>query len=129
VQGYPAPNTTGLDGARQKFTSKERDIETGLDYFLARYYSSTQDGSPALTLLTIRRCFPHVINVFLSRRILVVNLSWSFPGSWVLNVYSLLTSTLPNSLTKSLRTTGPKHASGQVLGVNNTGQQEGSGQA
>jgi RHS repeat-associated protein len=23
-------------------TSKERDIETGLDYFLARYYSSTQ---------------------------------------------------------------------------------------
>jgi len=27
---------------RQQFTSKERDIETGLDYFLARYYSSTQ---------------------------------------------------------------------------------------
>jgi RHS repeat-associated protein len=27
---------------RQKFTSKERDAETGLDYFLARYYSSTQ---------------------------------------------------------------------------------------
>src|SRR5439155_7724651 len=42
AQGYPAPNTTGLDGARQKFTLKERDIETGLDYFLARYYSSTQ---------------------------------------------------------------------------------------
>ncbi|HJS81884.1 MAG TPA: RHS repeat-associated core domain-containing protein, partial [Nitrososphaera sp.] len=30
------------DTVRQKFTSKERDIETGLDYFLARYYSSTQ---------------------------------------------------------------------------------------
>ena len=30
------------DGLRQKFTSKERDNETGLDYFLARYYSSTQ---------------------------------------------------------------------------------------
>lgn len=30
------------DGVRQKFTSKQRDIETGLDYFLARYYSSTQ---------------------------------------------------------------------------------------
>jgi RHS repeat-associated protein len=30
------------DGVRQKFTSKERDIETGLDYFLARYYSSMQ---------------------------------------------------------------------------------------
>jgi RHS repeat-associated protein len=27
---------------RQKFTSKERDNETGLDYFLSRYYSSTQ---------------------------------------------------------------------------------------
>ncbi|MGH9874929.1 MAG: RHS repeat-associated core domain-containing protein [Pyrinomonadaceae bacterium] len=26
----------------QKFTLKERDNETGLDYFLARYYSSTQ---------------------------------------------------------------------------------------
>jgi len=39
--------TTGLgyspsDAVRQKFTSKERDIETGLDYFGARYYSSTQ---------------------------------------------------------------------------------------
>ena len=30
------------DGVRQKFTSKERDTETGLDYFLARYYSSIQ---------------------------------------------------------------------------------------
>jgi RHS repeat-associated protein len=30
------------DGVRQQFTQKERDVETGLDYFLARYYSSTQ---------------------------------------------------------------------------------------
>jgi RHS repeat-associated protein len=39
------PTTPGYgasDGVRQKFTLKERDIETGLDYFLARYYSSTQ---------------------------------------------------------------------------------------
>jgi RHS repeat-associated protein len=35
-QGYAA------DTVRQKFTSKERDIETGLDYFGARYYSSVQ---------------------------------------------------------------------------------------
>lgn len=35
-QGYTGDNT------RQKFTLKERDNETGLDYFLARYYSSTQ---------------------------------------------------------------------------------------
>ena len=31
-----------VDGERQKFTQKERDIETGLDYFGARYYGSTQ---------------------------------------------------------------------------------------
>ncbi|MGH9959590.1 MAG: RHS repeat-associated core domain-containing protein, partial [Pyrinomonadaceae bacterium] len=30
------------DTVRQKLTLKERDNETGLDYFLARYYSSTQ---------------------------------------------------------------------------------------
>jgi RHS repeat-associated protein len=32
----------GADATRQKFTQKERDSESGLDYFLARYYSSTQ---------------------------------------------------------------------------------------
>jgi RHS repeat-associated protein len=37
VQGYVSG-----DGVRQQFTSKERDIETGLDYFGARYYSNTQ---------------------------------------------------------------------------------------
>jgi RHS repeat-associated protein len=36
AQGYAA------DGVRQQFTSKERDIETGLDYFGARYYSPIQ---------------------------------------------------------------------------------------
>jgi len=36
AQGYTS------DGVRQQFTQKERDFETGLDYFLARYYSSTQ---------------------------------------------------------------------------------------
>jgi RHS repeat-associated protein len=30
------------DNLRQKFTLKERDNETGLDYFLARYYSNMQ---------------------------------------------------------------------------------------
>jgi len=35
-QGYVA------DNVRQKFTRKERDNETGLDYFLARYNSSIQ---------------------------------------------------------------------------------------
>ncbi len=32
----------GADNIRQKFTQKERDNESGLDYFLARYYSSAQ---------------------------------------------------------------------------------------
>jgi RHS repeat-associated protein len=45
-QGGRTSGESGLgysgDAIRQKFTSKERDIETGLDYFLARYYSSTQ---------------------------------------------------------------------------------------
>jgi len=36
-QGYQ-----GNDGIRQQFTQKERDSETGLDYFQARYYSSNQ---------------------------------------------------------------------------------------
>ena len=36
TQGYSG------DSVRQKFTQKERDIETGLDYFGARYYASTQ---------------------------------------------------------------------------------------
>jgi RHS repeat-associated protein len=44
---YNGGRTVGMgygaaDGLRQKFTLKERDNETGLDYFLARYYSSTQ---------------------------------------------------------------------------------------
>jgi RHS repeat-associated protein len=36
------PGYGAADSTRQKFTSKERDIETGLDYSLARYYSATQ---------------------------------------------------------------------------------------
>ena len=37
AQGY-SPG----DGVRQQFTSQERDVETGLDYFGARFYSSIQ---------------------------------------------------------------------------------------
>jgi RHS repeat-associated protein len=37
AQGY-----AGGDGVRQQFTQKERDLEIGLDYSLARYYSPTQ---------------------------------------------------------------------------------------
>ena len=37
AQGYGV-----YDGIRQQFSGKERDNETGLDYFGARYYSSAQ---------------------------------------------------------------------------------------
>jgi RHS repeat-associated protein len=43
--GHRAAGGSGYqvtDKPRQKFGSKERDTETGLDYFLARYYSSVQ---------------------------------------------------------------------------------------
>ena len=38
----PALGYQGGDGVRQQFTAKERDNETELDYFLARYYGSSQ---------------------------------------------------------------------------------------
>jgi len=39
TQGFSWPQS---DSVRQQFTQKERDIETGLDYFGARYFASTQ---------------------------------------------------------------------------------------
>jgi RHS repeat-associated protein len=43
AMGYNDGGTVGLtDKQRLKFTSKERDAETGLDYFGARYFSSAQ---------------------------------------------------------------------------------------
>jgi RHS repeat-associated protein len=38
LQGY----SSETDTLRQQFTGKERDAETGLDYFVARYYASAQ---------------------------------------------------------------------------------------
>jgi len=40
VQNQPYANGN-TDGLRQKFDGKERDTETGLDYSIARYYSSS----------------------------------------------------------------------------------------
>lgn len=43
AMGYNDGGTVGVtDKQRLKFTSKERDAETGLDYFGARYFSSAQ---------------------------------------------------------------------------------------
>jgi len=61
TQGYSG------DTVRQKFTSKERDIETGLDYFLARYYSSTQGRFTSVDpiKLTPERIFqPQRLNLY-----------------------------------------------------------------
>jgi RHS repeat-associated protein len=42
ISGRSGHGYGGGDGVRQQFTLKERDNETGLDYFGARYYASTQ---------------------------------------------------------------------------------------
>jgi RHS repeat-associated protein len=39
INAYP---TATLDGTNQKFTSKERDAETGLDWFSTRYFAGAQ---------------------------------------------------------------------------------------
>jgi RHS repeat-associated protein len=52
------------DGVNQKFTGKERDAETGLDYFGARYYASAQGRfvSPDPTLLSANAHNPQTWN-------------------------------------------------------------------
>ena len=41
--GHAPP--TSADATPRHFTGKERDTESGLDYFGARYYASTWDAS------------------------------------------------------------------------------------
>jgi RHS repeat-associated protein len=57
-RGYTGDNT------RQKFTQKERDNETGLDYSINRYYSSTQGRftSTDPTLLSVQGVNPQTWN-------------------------------------------------------------------
>ena len=45
---------SGGDGIRQQFTQKERDVETGLDYFGARYFSVFKVDLRAWILRTFR---------------------------------------------------------------------------
>ncbi len=61
AQGYVS------DSVRQQFTSKERDDETELDYFLARYYSSAQGRFISVDPITItlnRAIDPQQINLY-----------------------------------------------------------------
>jgi RHS repeat-associated protein len=48
--GYSAADST-----KQKFTQKERDNESGLDYFLARYYSSAQGRFTSVDPITMKK--------------------------------------------------------------------------
>ena len=50
ISGYAATDST-----RQRFTQKERDSESGLDYFGARYYSSAQARFTGVDPITIKR--------------------------------------------------------------------------
>jgi RHS repeat-associated protein len=65
AQGYAG------DGVRQQFTQKERDTETGLDFFVARYYSAMQGrftGVDPLLVSTARLYDPQGINLFAQAR-------------------------------------------------------------
>jgi len=60
-QGYAA------DNLRQKFTGKERDVASGLDYFGARYYSSAVGRFTSVDPInvTLRRMLdPQLINLY-----------------------------------------------------------------
>jgi RHS repeat-associated protein len=62
TQGYNAS-----DNVRQRFTLKERDIETGLDYFGARYYGSSQGrftSTDPVTMTVDRLYDPQQINLY-----------------------------------------------------------------
>ncbi len=61
--GFPGTS----DGTRQRFTSKERDTETGLDYFGARYYASIQGrfaGADPLFMEANRLQYPQSWNLY-----------------------------------------------------------------
>jgi RHS repeat-associated protein len=57
AQGY-----AGGDGVRKQFTGKERDVETGLDYFYSRYYSATQGRFTSPDILLGQRGNPQTLN-------------------------------------------------------------------
>jgi RHS repeat-associated protein len=63
----PGLGYTSSDSVRQKFTQKERDNETGLDYFINRYYGSTQgrftSADPAMVSLA-RMVDPQQLNLY-----------------------------------------------------------------
>ncbi|MBZ5554006.1 MAG: hypothetical protein LAO21_14900 [Acidobacteriia bacterium] len=63
AMGYEDP-----DGINQKFTGKERDSESGLDYFLARYHSSALGRFACPDLLGGHLEDPQTLNKYLYTR-------------------------------------------------------------
>jgi len=63
LMGYVA-----TDGVIQKFTSKERDVETSLGLFLARYYISSQE-SLAVLIIYLELLYPRTWNRYAYARI------------------------------------------------------------
>jgi hypothetical protein len=52
ISGRSGQGYGGGDGVRQQFTQKERDIETGLDYFVLGTMRALRAGSPERILTT-----------------------------------------------------------------------------
>ena len=63
VTGYSANDST-----RQKFTQKERDSESGLDYFLARYFSSAQGRFTSVDSVVGSINNPQTLNLYVYTR-------------------------------------------------------------
>src|SRR6266566_4169016 len=63
AQGYSAN-----DGVRQQFTQKERDNETGLDFFLARYYGSVAGRFMSVDPLAGNTKDPQTLNRYVYTR-------------------------------------------------------------
>jgi RHS repeat-associated protein len=59
VTGY-----TAVDLTRQKFTGQQRDTESGLDYFTARYYSSAQGRFTSPDLFGGFALAPQMLNLY-----------------------------------------------------------------
>jgi len=64
----PAMGYVGGDGVRQQFTQQERDVETGLDYFGARYFASAQGrftSADPFSIILLRQTSPQDEKAFL----------------------------------------------------------------
>jgi len=61
----PAMGYTPSDNIRQQFTGKERDTETGLDYFASRYYSSSLGRFTSPDSVSGSIVAPHTLNLYI----------------------------------------------------------------